>query len=62
MTIRTRKQLGEIADEFGYLYIKGRITPVAQIHKDGTILRIDVRLDLAKPMTVKETVKFLGLK
>lgn len=60
-TIRTRKQLRAIADENGFLRKANRKNPVAQIFEDGTILRTDVRLDLCSPMTVRETVKLLGM-
>lgn len=57
-----RKALREIADEKGFLYRAGRKSPIARIYEDGDILRMDVRLDLATPMTVKDAVKLLELK
>ena len=55
-----RKQLREMADDRGYICAKGRKTPSIRITEDGTILRADVRLDLATPMTCKQAAKVLG--
>jgi DNA gyrase/topoisomerase IV subunit B len=57
--ITTRKQLRELADDQGV--IKGNGISI-KIWPDGTILRNDVRLDLATIMTVKSAVKALGLQ
>jgi len=56
--IKTRKQLREIANSCGVVRGKGG---KIQIFEDGTILRADVRQDLATPMTVKAAVKYLEL-
>ena len=55
-----RKQLREMADDRGYICAKGRKTPSIRITEDGTILRADVRLDLATPMTCKQAAKVLN--
>jgi hypothetical protein len=40
----------------------GRGAAEVVLYDDGTILRNDMRLDLARPMTVKDTAAHLKLK
>ncbi len=60
-TIKTRKELRQLADANGYIFKPGRKTPILRMFEDGTISRADVRLDHCLPMTVKDAVHTLTL-
>ncbi len=71
MKIRTRKQLREFGIERGGLnHVTGSVDiegnrkwKTVRIYEDGTILRTDVCVSQAAPMTVESAVRFLfGLK
>lgn len=61
LTKNARLTLESMADADGYLYRKSRKKPSLRIFPDGTIVRVDVPLDMAKKLTVKEALKFLAL-
>lgn len=64
--IRTLKQLIAAANEAALTVTKSSIIRNKDIgiywYEDRSIYRTGIRLDMAKQMTVKESIKFLGLE
>lgn len=58
---QTRKHLRSLADEQGFLYRRGLVNPTVKIYEDGSLIRADVDLTIARNMTVAEAYKALGL-
>jgi hypothetical protein len=57
--IEIREKLRSMADKNGYITLPNRKRPVLRIFNNGSILRADVRLDLAAQMSAIEAKEFL---